>query len=66
MIRISKISLFVLLVIAVLTLGAQTVLASTLDLLGVGWNKSEVTVLIEPAKSDINLTLRSLYSIVLL
>jgi len=51
MIRISKISLFVLLVIAVLTLGAQTVLASTLDLLGVGWNKSEVTVLIEPAKA---------------
>jgi len=51
MIRISKISLFVLLVIAVLTLGAQTVLASTLDLLGIGWNKSEVTVLIKPAKA---------------
>ena len=51
MIRISKISLFVLLVIAVLTLEAQTVLASTLDLLGVGWNKSEVTVLIKPAKA---------------
>jgi len=51
MIRTSKISLFVLLVIAVLTLGAQTVLASTLDLLGVGWNKSGVTVLIKPAKA---------------
>ena len=51
MIRISKISLFVLLVIALLTLGAQTVLAYTLDLFGVGWNKLEVTVLIEPAKA---------------
>lgn len=47
MIRISKISLFIISLIAVLTLGAQTVLASTLDLLGVGWNKSDVTVLIK-------------------
>lgn len=29
----------------------QTVFASTLDLLGIGWNKSEVTVLIKPAKA---------------
>lgn len=32
-------------------LSTQTVFASTLDLLGIGWNKSEVTVLIKPAKA---------------
>ncbi|MCL4477033.1 MAG: hypothetical protein M1508_12540 [Nitrospirae bacterium] len=37
--------------IAVLILGAQTALASTLDLLGVGWSKPEVTVLIKPAQA---------------
>lgn len=37
-------------VIAV-SLLAHPVYASTLDLLGIGWNKSEVTVLIKPAKA---------------
>ncbi|MEW6570882.1 MAG: matrixin family metalloprotease [Nitrospirota bacterium] len=40
----------VVVTIAVLTLLAHPVFASTLDLLGIGWNKSEVTVLIKPAK----------------
>lgn len=51
MIRISRNSIIVLSVIAALMLGAQKVYASTLDLLGVGWNKPEVTVLIKPAKA---------------
>ncbi len=50
MIRIFKNSLFAFSVIAVLIFGAQPVLAYTLDLLGVGWNKSEVTVLIKAGK----------------
>lgn len=50
MIRFSKISIFIISIIASLAFGAQILLASSLDLLGVGWNKSEVTVLIKPAK----------------
>lgn len=38
------------LIIAASTLLAPPVYASTLDLLGIGWNKPEVTVLIKPAK----------------
>lgn len=43
-----KISL--LIVIPLLIFSTQIVFASTLDLLGIGWNKSNVTVLIKPAK----------------
>jgi predicted Zn-dependent protease len=47
--NISKISLIVLFVITALTFGASRGDAATLDLLGVGWDKSEVTVLIKSA-----------------
>ena len=47
--NISKISLIVLFVITALTFGARGGNAATLDLLGVGWGKSEVTVLIKSA-----------------
>ncbi len=44
-----NVSIFVITAVSMLL--ASTVYASTLDLLGIGWNKSEVTVLIKPAKS---------------
>ncbi|MFN3479986.1 MAG: matrixin family metalloprotease [Thermodesulfovibrionales bacterium] len=46
-----KISLLIVIVISLLILSTHTVFASSLDLLGIGWNKSEVTVLIKPAKA---------------
>jgi Matrixin len=48
--NISRISLIVLFVITALTFGARGGNAATLDLLGVGWGKSDITVLIKPAK----------------
>ncbi len=46
-----KVSIVVLSMIAVSTIWSQVAYASTLDLLGIGWNKPEVTVLIKPAKA---------------
>lgn len=43
--------LTIALIITVSTILAHPVYASTLDLLGIGWNKSEVTVLIKAAKA---------------
>ena len=51
MLRISKISITVFSVIAASILFSKNVHASTLDLLGVGWNKSEVTVFIKSAQA---------------
>ena len=42
--------LVVLILLAALSLGVHEVSASTLDLLGVGWNKASVTVLIKAGK----------------
>ena len=47
--NISKNSLIVLLEIMALTFGARGGNAVTLDLSGVGWGKSHITVLIRPA-----------------
>jgi predicted Zn-dependent protease len=47
MARISRISIVTLSAIALLSLAAREIRAETLNLLGVGWNKSEVTVLIK-------------------
>jgi predicted Zn-dependent protease len=46
----SRIPLMILFVITALTLGAKRGYAATLDLLGVGWDKSVITVLIKPVK----------------
>lgn len=46
-----KMSLLTVIVISMLILSTQLVFAFTLDLLGIGWNKPEVTVLIKPAKA---------------
>jgi len=46
----TKFALMILFVITALTLGAKRGYAATLDLLGVGWDKSVITVLIKPAK----------------
>lgn len=51
MLRISRISITVLSVIAASILFSQNVHASTLDLLGVGWNKTDVTVSIKSAQA---------------
>jgi predicted Zn-dependent protease len=47
---ILNVSIIVLPIIVISTLWACPVHAWTLDLLGVGWNKSPITVLIKPAK----------------
>ena len=50
MTNITKVSLVILFVITALTFRANSADAATLDLLGVGWDKSDITVLIKPAK----------------
>ena len=47
MVRISRISMLTLSAIALMALAAREIRAETLNLLGVGWNKSPVTVLIK-------------------
>jgi len=49
--NISKIPLIILFVITLLTFEARGGYAATLDLLGVGWSQSAITVLIKPARS---------------
>jgi hypothetical protein len=46
----TRIPLIILSVITALTFGAKRGAAATLDLLGVGWDKSVITVLIKPVK----------------
>lgn len=50
MIKFCKVFLYTFSLIAVFAIGAWNVHASTLNLLGVGWNKAEVTVLIKAGK----------------
>jgi predicted Zn-dependent protease len=47
--NITKVPLLVLFVITALTFRVNSADAATLDLLGVGWDKSNITVLIRPA-----------------
>jgi len=48
--RVTKVFIILFPFIITLTLGMQTVYASTLDLLGIGWSRTQVTVAINPAK----------------
>jgi predicted Zn-dependent protease len=48
--RVTKVFIILFSFIITLTLGMQTVYASTLDLLGIGWSRTQVTVAINPAK----------------